>query len=167
MFLSVFPQAQNKSSKDIAVDANEKIKLDDSFVHYRNTFYVESFGSTGFGVSINYRRTFPIGHKKSLDLSGGFGALLISWSEESDFVIPLSFTFVYGEMNALEVGVGYSYLVKEKISAPNIVVGYRLQSKSFFFWAGFVNLIFIDSDGSAPTSWPIIPAPGIRFGKSF
>ena len=145
----------------------QNINIEDSFIRYKNTFYVESFGATGFGISINYKRAFVIGERTSLNLSAGFGGILLSWNQESEIVIPLSLTFLSGKKHAFEAGIGYSHLIYENIKAPNIVIAYRLQSGRFFFWFGIVNLIFIEQDRNDTPDWPFIPAPGIRFGTSF
>jgi hypothetical protein len=137
------------------------------FQPHKNTIYVETFGATGLGLSVNYKRIFPLSDNKALNASGGFGYIFFSLSDQSDFTIPLSFTFTTGKTSAFEVGAGFSFLVKETIYIPNIPIGFRRQKNNFFFWVGLVNLFFIDPNNNMEIELTYLPAPGIRFGRAF
>ena len=165
--LPIVSLSQTLYSKQSSFDIAEVTKTENSFDFYKNTIYTESLGATGLGVSINYKRAFPIDKKSSINLSGGLGIIFTSWNDESEMVLPFSLTIVAGEKHALEIGFGYSHLVFEKMKAPNFIIGYRLQQSRFFFWCGLVNLLFIDEHGDRETEWPFLPVPGFRFGTSF
>ena len=159
--------SQTHFPKQSSYDIEKVTKTGYSYVLYKNTIYFESLGATGLGISVNYKRTFPIYKMVSVNLSGGAGIIAISWDDKPDVVLPFSLTLLSGEKHAFEVGIGYSHLVFEKMKAPNFAIGYRLQNSQFFFWCGIVNLFFIDENGERETDWPFVPVPGIRLGTSF
>ena len=145
--------------------------------HTRHTLYFETIGATGLGGSINYQHSVYIGKRTTINASAGIGCIFYSFNGEPDMVLPFSVTLGHGNNKRLEWGFGLSVITKEKILAPNITMGYCYQKGSFFFWAGIVTLLFLDEyntydylHADQETKWEVIaviPAPGIRIGKSF
>jgi hypothetical protein len=143
----------------------------------RNTIYFETIGATGLGGSLNYKYSVKIGKSATFNASAGVGCILYSFNGDPDMVLPFSVTLGHGNNKSFEWGLGLSVITTEKILAPNITMGYCHRKGSFFFWAGVVTLLFLDDYNTydyqyadQKTKWEVmavIPAPGIRIGKTF